>query len=526
MAVTVKVGSNPQTTNIEQYSVSEESTPLNAADNTGAVGQLNLSFPESSQRNDEILLGKTLYLSDYSNGMVTGTVTRVGATDGAASITADSRLGQLVPERTIKPFNGTLGDAFRYYLSLGKITTNIVVDPSLESRSVTYPGRYGSPWEFLKQICVVQRVEIALVSNAVVLRPARQRIAEVVNDISRGWEISNTQMAEAVEVYYYNNRYVDQALVYPYGGWNEEVQVYQVDANEVMEVEVALDGSLTSIMQPAPVDYVAKNYTGPTSVYSVSGNDGLPIKAAQWKAQKGKMTVAIQEDTQTLKITITGASEKKYAPYRIAVTSGANAYSSLRIMGTGVMFKKTLLRVPTGVPEALAVSEVGVQIDNPAISTFTDATTAGLAAAQKYAHPEQTISIQASVVNRKGEKGEVTYPVFNVFNTENNGKTFDTWNTEYTGQTFNAMTNEYFELVAGDFENQAFGNVGGARVLHKNAWYRVRSANISQNGIRYDAEFDTIMTDFNNRWSSGTFDDFNARQTGMTFDDWAVVPLW
>jgi hypothetical protein len=68
--------------------------------------------------------------------------------------------------------------------------------------------------------------------------------------------------------------------------------------------------------------------------------------------------------------------------------------------------------------------------------------------------------------------------------------------------------------------------VAGARVKFRDAWYRIRSSNISESGVSYSAERDTLITEFNDRWTGKTFAQFDTQFTGKLFEDFAVIPLW
>src|SRR5690606_2859816 len=101
-----------------------------------------------------------------------------------------------------------------------------------------------------KQLCPVYEIEIALVSDNIVVRPVRKNVAVSKRDISVSWNVSNADLARTVEVYWYNPTPITNTLVYPKGGWKREVPIYQVDAAETLEFEVPVDVSVTSVSQP------------------------------------------------------------------------------------------------------------------------------------------------------------------------------------------------------------------------------------------------------------------------------------
>src|SRR5690606_32554332 len=103
---------------------------------------------------------------------------------------------------------------------------------------------------------------------------------------------------------------------------------------------------------------------------------------------------------------------------------------------------------------------------------------------------------------------------------------FGDWDAIWTGETFLDFDQYMFAQVQDDFENQVFGNVGGARVRYRDAWYRIRSTGITQDGISgASAERDTLFSDFDTEWMSGTFADFDAVFDDRKFEDFALIPL-
>ena len=533
MAISLNVVGNGHfqgsATNLSTYTVQEDATPLIGDDNSGGVGQINFNVVEDPGAEGTILLlNDTVELIDPFYGRTNGDITSISTSDGVASITANSRLGRLVATRSVQPYTGTLGGAITYYFSLAGITSGFTIDSTITGRSVSYPGFTGDIWDALKQICIAQRIEISLVSSNIVVRPIRGRIAEVAANSSITWDVANGDIAQSVNVWLYNNQRKVNNLVYPSGGWTSDVTVYQVDAGQTLEVNIPVDVSLESLQQPIVQNSVAPLYSA-TSVYAVAGNDGLPITAAQWTATGGSLTVAIGEDTKSIDLTIVGANDPtgKYAPYRIAMSSGpSNYYSSLRIVGTGVFFDKQVYNFSTGVPSNQTATEVGAEIDSPFISTVAEAFTVGMATAQRWAGADQTMTVNATVINRKGDKGTANYPTIGQFDIENAGRTFAQFDTIWTGQTYSQFDTYWFAKVQDDFTNQAFGNVAGARYQYRYQWYRIRSASTSESGIQYQSERDTMVSDFDSAWTGKTFAQFDTRWTGKTYQDFGVISLW
>lgn len=533
MAIELSISGNGKfgghSTSLLSYSAQEDSTPINPDDSTGGYGQLTFSAVEDEDADGSILLiNDTVTLTDGSNGNTGGVVSDVSAEEGVVSVTASSRIGILRAIAQAQPYSGTLAGAFEYYLSLAGVTSGFTVDATIASRPVVFPGWNDEVYVALKRLCTAYEVEMSLVSNNIVLRPIRTRIAQNLHDSAQSWSVTNGQLAQSVEIYYYNSELKANYLAYPPTIYDASPTIGPIDGGQTMVTTVELSSSLSAINQPAPVTYVAPDYTGPDSVYTIIGKDNEPIDPFWWIANGGLITVELGDDTRTATITVTGATDpsEAYAPYRIAQMVDNEAVDTLKLTGSGVFFDKRMITIPTGAELARTARAVGTTIDNEFVSTLAEAYTAGLKAAQALAAPEQTVSITASVVNRKNEQGSIVYPTFNDFNTANASATFATFNTTWTGKTFDNLTATYFAQVATNFENQAFGNASGARVLFRNAWYRARTATVTPVSIDYTAERDTMFSDVNNVWGGKTFNDFNTRWAGKNFEDMAVIPLW
>lgn len=496
------VGVRPRTfepINLTDYQVQEDSTPVDPSDTTGAVGVITMMTTE--QADTISLMDIPVDLTIVTQGVTRGTVRGLSSTDDESTIVADSRLAQLVVNRQAQPFTGTLGAYIDYLLELAEITDGIVIDPSLSAINVEYPGWSGSVWDYMKRVLVVNGLEISLVSNNVVIRPIRERVAETYRDMSRGWNLDSTSQARSIEIYYYQNDYRTGSLFYPTGGWNPDVEVLTVPAGETVTYPITFNASLTSIQQPVVQDFVAKDYTA-SSVYTVAGgSDGLPIPSAQWIAQGGSLTVALNEDTRGATVTIVAPPSDQHTSYSIAVQSSpSDRYSTLRLIGTGVFFDKQLVTLDTSVDPDVVTTEIGATIDNEFIGTREDAVHAGLWALKRWGSPKYTISVSSFGINRVGDDGSYRYPTFAEFNAIYAGDTFNDFNTEWSGQLIEDFNRFMVDLVQNDFANQAFGNIAGARVKYKDAWFRIRSASNAASGITYSAEEDTTLGDFNEVW--------------------------
>lgn len=499
------------------YTILEDSTPIDPADATGGFGQLTtVLYDDSDARRHG---GKRLDLVDGEQGETTGIIRGLSGNGISASLVADSRLALTAVTRQAQPFVGSLGGALRYYLGLCSITDSIVVHDDLEAIPVKLLGWNANVYDQLKRLAPVHSFEMSLVSNNIVFRPVRGRIAENYRDASVTWTLDESGMAQRVEGYSYGiTSGVD--LIYPTGGWNEDVTVYTLDAGQTTELDLPLEASLSSVAQPTCVALVEREYVG-TSVYSVSGKDGIAIQPAQWAAGGGSVTVEIGEDTRSLKVTIVASAETQYAPYRIAVSAGpSDWYSSLRIRGTGVFYKKSLMTLPANVDPDRAPQEVGATVDNEFYEDEDHLFHGLMWTAARFSSARQTINVTSKGINRRGESGSARYPTIGDVEAEFGSATIGARYAQL-GPTIGDWNDKLFALVRDDFENQAFGNVGGARTLQDDCWYRIRSATIQPGSLSYSAEWDTTIGDL----PVETIGQWNARLAGKTIGEYNVAPL-
>jgi hypothetical protein len=512
--------------NIASYSYSEGSTPVLPGDSSGGVGDVSFSVVDEA---DTILLYRdTLLLTDGGFGSIAGVIDSVSATDGVAEITGRSKLGRLTVPGTIVAQQTTLGAAFTTILSLVGITTGIQIDSSLTARPIFLPGFTGDLWVFVKDLCIAENVEVSLLSDTVVVRPLRTRTLNTGNLESQSWAVSDQELAQQVEVAYYNYTVANNLMFYPKGGWTKEVQPYQVGADETLVVDLPVDGFLTSIQQPTPQLSVARGYTGPNSVYTIAGNDGLPVPVAQWVNNGGSVTVALKDNGATIEATIVGASIPNLAPFRLAVTAGpSDVYSTLRLVGSGIAFNRQTIVRSTGLTLAETPNVEAPIIDNVSVSSLTQAVDVAARAASRYGMPGRTYSASARQINRpNAENSNVVYPTFAQWaSTLTPGLLFSGFNAANAGVTFQAFTNAQFATVANNLTNQAFGNIGGSRTQYREAMYRVRSATSTAESVSFDAEPDTLFSDFADISSARTFTNIGVDFAGLTFTDFNLVPL-
>lgn len=521
---------------IDNYRVTEDSTPTEASDSSGGTGQISFDAIEDPSRfGTVLLLNDTVTLTDGDRGTTQGTINSASSNDGLVSITADSRLGRLVVEKTAAPAHDIFPNVMRYYLGLAGLTTNVAIDASFNSITVNAPGWSGDLWTKIKELCVTYGAEISLLRTAVAVRPIRQLRALEFNNAKESWTISNRDMARFVEVNYYNSVWRSGAMIYPKGGWDESIPVYTVDPGEALFVNIPIDVSVESVIQPGFYTNVAKNYIGPgTSAYTALGNDGAMIPQVDWTRDGGNLTVARGEDGKSIDVAIyaprVGTPSAAFGPFRIGQQDiNGNVYSTLRIMGVGLHYNKQTVTVPTGADEAITSRDIGVTVDNLFVATESQARSLALDVASRWASPSRKLNITKSAVNRPGDITQsfdyATIGEFDTYAVANGQSTFALFDTAWSGKTFGQFDDFWYQRVQNNFDFQVFGNAVGARVAYRRAMWRIRSIDISAGEISYTAEEDTTVGDFDASAAGMTIGQFDTSYAGLTFADFALIPL-
>lgn len=534
-----------------EYSVNEESTPLSAGDSSGSVGTISFVIPApdpAAPETDPLVkygpswfIGKPVTLSDSYNGYTLGTVKSYSYVYDGANIQLNclSRLSELnIYNVNAQPYVGTLGGAFEYYLSLAGITSGLFVDDSIASRPVALPGFTGELWFRLKQLSVAQDCDISLVSGVILLRPIRARIAETGKAVQRTTGAGGGNLAQTVEVYWYESEAITDELVWPPGGWNPEVEVFNVNSGEWSEYSIELSASVSSIQAPVMQTFVSQDYDA-SSVFTIVADDGLPVSPSLWADHGGKLELTINEDTTSLTLRLFGARDIPLATggmsrtFAVALASdsgGSSRYSTLRIVGTGVRYVRRLRVFRTGVTAAQTATEVGETIDNPMITDLESLRRAGVRAAKRWAGVVPNMAGSVTAVNRRGDSGSAKYPTYGEIESELKSElgtpTYGDVETYYVTTlnlpTYTSIRQYWFETVQDDYENQVFGNVNGARVWDSRSrrWYRIRSGTINRGLISFDsADDDLTHTDIELGFAGVTYGDVQVSRDGLTYQE-------
>lgn len=512
---------------LKDFSVQEDSTPIYASDSTGGAGTMSLSVDENGDT--PYLLDAEIDLVDPAQGTTRGTIRNLASDNTQVSISADSRMALLNVTRNAAAVSGILEDALAYYFGLCGITDGFVIEDSIQSIPVKFLGFSGNVLEELKKIGAANGFEINLVSNNIVARPIRQRIAQNYRDSSRSWSYDTSQKAQSVEIYKYTVSEVTNGLIY--NGYTENQTPLVVDAGTTAEFTIPFNGSLISIDQPVFTTTIGPGDPG-FSAYNASGNDNLPITQAQWEAQGGSLSVSISDDTRSIVVSITAPAETQYSPYRIGVSDGEETYSTLRLHGSALIYEKELHTYNTAVDPDRVSREVGATVDSPYIQTDQQLLDAAMGELRYWGGNRRTINVATRGINRLGDNGSYAYAEFSDFDSwwdnASPGADFGDFDTDAPatfGNTFGEHDEWWIEEVQDDFANQAFGNIAGARVFTDSNVHRIRTATTTPGGITYTAWEDSIFSDHDALWGGATFADFDDHWIGRAFVEFDATPL-
>lgn len=518
----------------ESYSVSESSTPLAGGDSSGAVGTIEAQVTSLPFSPSFMNVEEPFSVIDTKLGSTVGTIREVsdGRAEGARySLMASNRLGEFNIEAQVAPFSGTLENAFRYYCSLANLDTGITVDPALASIPVNFLGWNGNLWNHMKMMATAVGADLNLISNNIVLRPVRLFEAIRNREVESNATITSEDLALKQEVVWYPTKYVNRGLVYPSGGWRPDVTPLSVNAGET--VTVVLDdykdihASIFSIEAPTPQYTVDQDYEA-NSVYSVVGDDGIPIQPAQWTDYGGSLTATVGEDTRSIVVTITGAVGLVQADgspmktFRIGWASGTasdETYSTLRIVGRFVEVKPESLILPTGVPDFRTGQEFAPTIDNPFLNTLDAAYSAGVRGARRYAGRRMTVSANITAINKRGNTGTANYPPYAYAQSVWGALTYGGVKAITAPKTYGQVSDDFYATVQDDFENQVFGNAPGARFWDRQTgrFYRVRQATTTWGGMDIEADDDLTNGDIQQAYQGASYGLIKTLYSGMTY---------
>lgn len=495
--------------NIGSYSVTEYGSPVALTNTQSGVGSISFEVVDDDSFNGTLLLPSQRFrLDDPYAGQLEGIIDGLNSqNDTSVNVTASGALLPLVSQKSAPAMTGTLGLALIAYFALCGIDDGFQFDSDIAAIPVDLPSWTGDVWTQIKKLQAIHQFEIADVAGQILVRKLRLRQIDVQRYTNTTLDLGRADAAQIVEVYYYNNQWKTNAQVYPDPATSiVDRSIISVQASETTTTNVDAGMWISQIQQPTQVTSLPWNNTSVTSVYSVVDKDGQPVSVTDWRNGGGLVTFAIGADGKSVDVTVRGMSTNSRAPYRIASSSDDREYqyAALYIAATGVAFKKEMLWSATGASLEDAPADAKITIDEPLVGTRAQAQSVLTNAVMRAAGFSQTLEINATAVNRRGELGQVLYPTFAQFNATIPSTTFTTFNAAQAGKTFAQFTSAQAALVQGDFANQAFGGVAGSRVGHRYAMYRVRDARMSPGAVSFTAEYDTLFSDWEAEFSAAS----------------------
>jgi hypothetical protein len=542
LGVNVTISGKPVEFN--DYVISESATPLAGGDSSGSVGSISLKSVVPTTRKTitpRDLDGQVTFL-DTARGVSSGRISglSIDHASGAWDVEADSRLGLFMIDVQVAPYSGTLENAFKGYAGYANITANITVDASFASRPVNFPGFSGNLWQRMKELAIGVGADLNLVSNVIVLRPARAFTAITDRESSANVSYDKNQIAHRQEVIWYDTKYITAGLVYPPGGWTPEVRVLSVNAGEDMEQLLDTGASIGSIQQPVMSTSVPPEYDS-SSVYTIVGDDNLPIQPAQWRDYGGTFEISIEPDTRRLKVKMHGAENlvkidgTPMRSFRVALSAGTSdsTYSTLRIVGDAVHLNPQSVIIPTGAPYPMNGSEVAEErivnaptIDNEFLNTLDAACSAGARGAGRYSGKLVTMSGVVTALNRRGQRGDASYPTWAFAKAQFPG-TYATFKAANAARNYGTLREYLYSLVETSFDNQLFGNAPGARYWDQGSrlWFRVREAKTSWGDTSVSADIDTLWGDYKTAARGRTYGTMKGLYVGGNYRDMAIEGL-
>lgn len=515
-----KVSVGGKTVHPQDYQVTESSMPLAGGDSSGAVGTIRIDIP--SLKDSELLIEKTLDFVDTAKGSTVGTIRNVSQSrsDGTDTITATSRLSDFIVQARVLPYSGTLAGAFNYYASVAGITGGIIVDPSIASRPVDFPGWGGDMWVMMKEMAVGMRCDLNLISNNIVLRPVRQFEAVTDREEDATVDSSSEDLAIQQEVTWYQSEHKTSGLIYPPGGWNPEVRILSIPAGEDIEIALDIDSSVTSVVQPVPLASVAPGVNN-ASVYTIVGDDNIVVQPAQWLARGGRLSIEIADDTRGLILKATGATGinqingSPMTSFRIAMSAASSdsTYSTLRIIGDAVHLNKNTITIPTGVSSARTSNLNAPTIDSPFLNTLDAAYSAGTRGARRHSGKVISYSGDVIAINKRGETGTANYPPYSYAQGLWDALNYGQVDTAVGAKSYGQVKADFYAAVQDDFDNQLFGNAPGARVWDRKSghWFRVRDVTTTWAGSSITADDDNTFGDIQEHLQGITYGAVDVR---------------
>jgi len=460
---------------IKDYSVTTDASSMDMSNMYTGVGQISAQVNETP--NTRYLLSREFRMVDFVGVEHIALVQQISARNGDVSLVAEDTVRRFNVDRWMNTFPQFPSDVPAITGILEALCIEVGVGYDIryippertEDESIMFPGGKINLWDTLKELAAIHRIDMWVEGQTVVFDNLGNNKVEIADVIAEGWSADISNIANWVEVIWYEpteSNYWEKDLEFHPRGNNEDAQILQADAGETVEVELDVNAWVTSVNQPTCVEWVDnETYDDSQGVYSVVGNDNLPITPGQWLDNGGDLKVELTDDPSIVKVTLKGANLPELAPFRIAMSSG-NHYNSLHLTGWCMPWEEQTTKVYTGAGSELTSQETGAQIETRHIQDLARAYDVAYRVARAYAGP----------------------------------------NVQMESDTLDGV------------------NVGTI-VKSPEANFRVEQRVAGPNGVQLRTGEASTFGDFNEVWEGATFADFNNEFNGMLYQDFATGPL-
>lgn len=260
---------------------------------------------------------------------------------------------------------------------------------TITTKKYNFVGGNGNLWTILKSFLSANNYQITWIYDTIVLfenHTVLTRFQGSTVDYSIQWAIGEPfshiectyypPVIDLVSSGYRSGSNIGEAgedrisLIHPQPSNNKTTvesikaaEVLSVESGETKEFVLEIQGTIDYLYsQPECVmpNEVGTDFSIRTrvngqnyfarSVYSVVGKDNKPITPAQWYAEGGSLHIEKGDEANQIKVTVTGMSNERLAPYRIAESDGQTDYSTLRIYGRAYLCDQETFTFYTGYP--------------------------------------------------------------------------------------------------------------------------------------------------------------------------------
>lgn len=420
---------------LTDWAVVEDGVSFDRSASTGGFSEYTLAGTGFVEAADAI--DREIILDDVRFGRTHAFVRSITNTPWSWSATLNDPFYRLNIDRSITPlYDVTVGDVvLHFFKNVNSEQSKIYVaerrsksnpfssGSSVTSKKMDFPGGKGNLWSMLKSFLSAKDYQITWIYDTIVVfenHTVLNRFQGYTRDFSIDFGVD--EPFSSIECAYYDNQMPEKhragAVAYPSGvnrngkpvnpdelpvtivwpsfTYEDDVrkqiakgEVLSVEAGETKEFILEADAIISSIYaqpvckMPDEISHHIFNYLDgrpapDASAYSVVGKDNKPITPAQWYAEGGAVRVELGDEPNQLKVIVTGMSNTRLAPFRLAESDGQTDYNTLQICGTGFVYEKKTLTFQTGYTPVTDP----VKIESPYVNTIDEAYEACMYAAQ------------------------------------------------------------------------------------------------------------------------------------------------